>query len=543
MPGWRLHLPRNEAKERAGADAAHRAEIRFSALVDSVQDGVWVIAPDGTIEAANHRLAQLFGVDLHDVTNGFSQAEVLENLKAHFASPQEALSSWQRLQQQPEQVAWDEIELLRPRRRVLERFSRPLVDSRQQVIGRLEIYRDITDQRFLEDKVVQRERLATLGQLISGVAHELNNPLTAVAGYAELLRAEELPPSLREKLEQLSEEAARASSILKGVLLFARGDEAERQPVDLVELLERAASLRAYELKVENIRIVRHYQPRLPRVAANPVQLQQVFLNILLNAEQAIRSHRRHGCITVRVDWLAEKERLRVEIADNGAGIAASALPHIFEPFFTTKPAQEGTGLGLSISQAIVREHGGEIGVESEPGQGAVFAVELPFRGAPAHRAPSRPVLPTVPRSARRGRRILVVDDEPVVAHLIADTLRQQGFVVRLHTDSRRALQEATEKNFDLIICDIRMPEVDGPAFHRLLQERKPALAHRLLFTTGDTLARETLRFLEQVHLPNLAKPFHVDELRAAVNNALQGSRRRNSGRSDPVGRGESVHD
>lgn len=507
-----------------GREAGEQAQVnqaRFVGLLDSVDDGVWVLDPTRLVVAANHRLAQLFGVHHQELGPGIPQSEVLERLKMNLAAAEEALARWQELEARPEEVAWDELELFRPRRRVLQRYARPLLDPEQRVMGRIEVYRDITDQRLLEDKVVQREKLATLGHLLCGIAHEINNPLTAVAGYAELLLAESLTPAVREKAARLRLEAERAGRIVKSLLLFARGVKAEKQSVHPAEILIQALSLRGYELKVENIEVVQEFSPEVPRVTADPNQLQQVFLNLLLNAEQAIRSQRRHGQILLRTRWEPGRERVLVEIFDDGPGIPPAVLPYIFDPFFTTKLNPEGTGLGLSISRALVREHGGEISVESPTSGGAIFTVELPVEPVAA-----RPRPPAPPRRPSRvvkkeGQRILVVDDEPVVAHLIADTLRQQGHAVRVHTDSRRALAEACREPFQLIICDIRMPELDGPGFHRLLSERLPDLARRLLFTTGDTLARETLHFLEEAKLPYLPKPFHVEELRAVVSNLL----------------------
>ncbi len=516
-----LGFVRTRELEPAADEDARLHHACYLGLLDSVQDGVWVLDPAGTVVAANHRLAQLFGVNLQELGPGVRQSEVLERLKTNFSASEEMLARWQELAAQPREVAWDELELLRPRRRVLERYARPLLDAEQICLGRLEVYRDITPQRILQDKVVQREKLAILGQLLSGIAHELNNPLTAVAGYAELLRAESLSPELQEKVWRLRVEAERAGRIVKSLLLFARGDRAEKQPVNVNETLVRALSLRSYELKIDNIQVAQEFSSRIPAVRGDPNQLQQVFLNLLLNAEQAIRSQRQHGRITLRTSWLPEEGCVRVEVTDDGPGIPPAVLPHIFDPFFTTKAAPDGTGLGLSISQAIVREHGGDIRVESSSGGGATFAVELPVEPVAAR---PRPVVATrVPARGvkKEGQRILVVDDEPVVAHLIADALRQQGHTVRVHTDSRRALAEVFREPFQLIICDIRMPELDGPGFHRLLLERQPGLARRVLFTTGDTLARETLSFLEQTHLPYLAKPFHVDELRSMVSNLL----------------------
>lgn len=516
-----LGLARDLGRERELEARASAYEARLLALLDSVHDGVWLIGADGTVEFANHRLGQLFGVNAHELRPGIAQRQATDRVAKQCCSPDEARARWQHLEANPEEVCWDEFDLREPRRRVLERFSRPLYDAQQRFAGRLEIYRDVTSQRLLEDKVLQREKLAAVGQLVSGIAHELNNPLTAVAGYAQLLLAAHLPLHLRARAERLAQEAERAGHIAKNLLLFARGAKTEKQPVDLADLLERTLALRAYELRVANIQVERDLASPLPAVLSDPYQLQQVFFNILLNAEQAIRSQRDHGRIRVSLRGRPEEARVRVEIADDGPGVPPNLLPYLFDPFFTTKPPEEGTGLGLSISQAIVKEHGGELFVHSASGEGATFVVELPAPVPQELPVESLPAPPPGRAVEKRGRRILVVDDEPAVAQLIADALEQQGYAVRVHTDSRRALAEAEDRPFQLAICDIRMPELDGQAFYRVLRERQSPLARRLLFTTGDTLARETAQFLEQVGLPCLAKPFRVEELRAQVRDLL----------------------
>ncbi|MEE8201368.1 MAG: ATP-binding protein [Candidatus Acidoferrales bacterium] len=502
-------------------------EVCLQAVLDSVHDGVWLIGPDGRIEFANHRLGQLFGANAQQLGPGEPQLEVLRALKDRFQDSETALRGWRELHHNPDQVRWDELELLWPRRRVLERFCRPLLDSQHRLLGRLEVYRDISAGRLLESKVLQRERLAAVGQLLSGVAHELNNPLTALAGYTQLLRAAPLPAHLREKTELLAREAERAARIVQNLLLFVREGKAEKESISVLDALERALSLRAYELRVANIRVARDYDPGLPPVWGNPHQLQQVFLNLLLNAEQAIRSRREEGCLTLRLrgpqaQAAPEEKLVEIEIADDGPGISPSLLPYIFDPFFTTKPSQEGTGLGLAISQAIVKEHGGEILAHSTPGQGATFLVRLPARPSEAVAPLPSKAAPKRKKDVEETARILVVDDEPAVANLIADVLRQQGYSIRVHTEGRRALAEAFEQPFHLAICDIRMPEVDGPAFYRALRDHRCGLARRLLFTTGDTLAAETAEFLAEARLPYLAKPFRIEELRTRVRNFLE---------------------
>lgn len=526
FPGQTLFLvlARDTEQESESQYLARINQARLEGLLDSVHDGVWLISPAGTVEFVNHRLAQLFGVNVQELGPGLTQREAVERLKDKFRYPEAVLANWNQLQASPEEMFWDELELLEPRRRVLERFTRPLFDSRQQLVGRLEVYRDITAQRLLEDKVLQREKLAAVGQLVSGIAHELNNPLTAVTGYAQLLLSSRLGPALQEKVQRLYQEGERAGRIVRNLLLFARGSRTEKVTVDLPVLLEQTISLRAYEFKVQNIKVAREYASDAPPVLADPHQLQQVFLNIFLNAEQAMRSQRDHGQLTLRTRWRPEENRVRVEIANDGPPISAPLLPYIFEPFFTTKPPGEGTGLGLSISHAIVKEHGGEISVQSAAGSEVTFIVELPAQSPPAAASTleDRQARRGVRVAVRQAPRILVVDDEQAVAELIADALRQHGYEVSVHTESRRALDEALSQPFSLAICDIRMPEVDGRAFHRTLREQHCPLASRLLFTTGDTLARETAEFLEQVRLPYLAKPFHIEELRSRVRELLQ---------------------
>ncbi|MFQ5778122.1 MAG: ATP-binding protein [Terriglobia bacterium] len=516
-----LGLAREASRQPEPDNPAQLSQAWLQGVLDSSNDGVWVIAADGRVALANHRLSQLLGVSLQVLGPGASHADVLTRLKSQFHSPEAVLARWRQIQESPDEVCWDELELLQPRRRILERFARPLFDGENRFAGRLEIYRDITGQRLLEDKIVEREKLATVGRIVSGVAHELNNPLTAVAGYAQLLLVGRLPPELQDMARRLHREAERAGRIVKNLLLYARGDEAEKQTVDLAEILEHTLSLRAYELKVNNIRVVRRYARKAPPAWANPHQLQQVFLNLLINAEQAIRSRRDHGRMKISLLGRQGQDRVRVEVSDDGPGIPAALLPYIFDPFFTTKPRQKGTGLGLSVSHAIIEEHGGRLFAESATGRGVTFIVDLPARPQPPRRDRDRPARRRPEAAETNGRRILVVDDEPEVGRLIADVLGQLHYTVRVYTESPRALAEALRQPFHLVICDIRMPELDGQGFHRALREQQSPLARRILFTTGDTLAPETAAFLKQVQLPYLAKPFHVEELRGMVRTVL----------------------
>jgi CheY-like chemotaxis protein len=376
---------------------------------------------------------------------------------------------------------------------------------------------------LVQSKLLQTEKMAGLGQLVSGIAHELNNPLTSIMGYSQLLLGRRLTAPQEADGRLIHQEAERAARIVKNLLLFAREARPERRPVNLNEVVERTLALRNYELRVENIELSQELAQDLPPVIADPAQLQQVLLNLLVNAEQAIRQGAGEGSIRVRTRKTA-RGRVSFEIIDSGPGIPQEIIPRIFDPFFSTKPSGAGTGLGLSITCGIVQEHGGEISVQSQLGHGAKFIVELPaavHEAAPVCASPPNRNVPLVPARRARSERVLVVEDEPTVAHLIADVLSEDGHKVEIVLDGRDGLDRASAGNYDLIICDLRMPHLDGRAIYRELAAKGSPMQHRLVFVTGDILAPRTLEFLEKSGLPFLAKPFLVEELKAVVGRAL----------------------
>ncbi|MDF2440185.1 MAG: two-component system, NtrC family, sensor kinase [Abditibacteriota bacterium] len=406
------------------------------------------------------------------------------------------------------------------------------------------IIREITSQRRLQEQLVQSEKLAALGELVSGVAHELNNPLTTVVGYAQLLETDErLPAQLSQSVRLIGQEAQRAAQIVGNLLSFARASQPEKSLLAADEVLLATLKLCAYQLKAENIEAHTHFAPNLPPVWGDPLQLQQVFLNIINNAAQAMVELRRGG--TLRIETLIVPsaqsrlesgcDALRISFRDNGPGIAPEDLRRVFDPFFTTKGLGHGTGLGLSISYGIVANHNGTLWAESQPGYGAHFCVDLPMMlpMMSAQAPQSERISPSIISEARTDdaaasplveqqvRKILVIDDEEPVVMLITEILGLDGHQITPAYNGAEALALLHTQPFDLIISDVRMPAVGGPTFFEMLQTTRPDVLPRVLFVTGDTVSPSTQSFLQQAGRPLLSKPFNPDRLRQMVAQCL----------------------
>lgn len=508
----------------------HRAEEKWRqvdaelrSVLDSVPTGILLLDASGRVRFSSVRFSQLFGIDTRVFEKPQTIDEIQEMLAQRFRSPEAFAQPWRTFAQGRGEPSHDELEILRPARRIIERFSRPVLDGEGRMTGWLELYSDVTEERRIQSKMLQTEKMAALGQLVSGIAHELNNPLTAIMGYAQLLLGHGLKSDQLSEAKKVYHEAERARRIVKNLLYFARENQPERSRVDINEIIERTLALRSYELRVENIAVDCDLALDLPKTTADPYQLQQVILNLVINAEQALIEGRGQGHVWIRTRHLQQRagDRISIEISDDGPGIAPEIASRIFDPFFSTKPPGVGTGLGLSIVYGIVHQHGGEVTYDNQSGLGARFTVELPVVEAPPEERPVAVLKPANEASAPRGR-ILVIEDEPTVAHLIVDVLREEGHQVEAVLDSQEGLARISRAAYDLVISDLRMPRLDGPAFYEALVRAGSPAQNRILFITGDILSRRTLEFLEPNALPYLAKPFLVEELKLAVNRLLQ---------------------
>lgn len=375
--------------------------------------------------------------------------------------------------------------------------------------GAFVLFDDVTDKRRLQEQLIQSEKMSAIGQLIAGVAHDLNNPLASVVGFSDFLsESAEVPPGLAEPLRVIRQEAERAATIVHNLLSFARRQEAQRQPQGVGPLLESTIALLRNELLANDVRVELTVDPDSPEPELNANQIKQVFLNLLSNAVHAIASTGRPGTIRVHArPWL---DGVAVQVTDDGPGMGDDVAGHVFEPFYTTKAEGRGTGLGLSICQGIVKEHGGRITLETAPGSGATFTVELPG----TEHAAVEPAEPLLAAPSGATLRVLVVDDEEPILHYMRATLETWGHTVAVARDGRDAYRQIAAEPFDLIVCDLRMPQIGGRDLYQTLVRERPEAAAKVVFATGDTVRGDTLQFLESLGRPFLHKPFTLADLR-----------------------------
>jgi two-component system NtrC family sensor kinase len=418
-------------------------------------------------------------------------------------------------------------------RRIRFNFS-PLWDEKGQNEGAILSGRDVTDLKRLEEQLIQAEKLAAMGQMLAGVAHELNNPLTAILGATELLR--ERPGSddvTRRQLELTHRQARRAARIVQNLLEFSRPASPQKKAVDLSNLLERTLQLHEHSLRRNNIEVDSNLPTDLPGVIGDANQLIQVFLNLITNAEQAIREVRDSGRIQIRAGRIGKQVTITVQ--DDGVGIRPEGLPKIFDPFYTTKRPGGGTGLGLSICMSIIREHGGNIEAETLPAGGSAFTIYLPAAAGQAPESLSSALETAIlsPETLRaasdilRGRSVLVLDDEESIRMLLHEGLSAQGLHVDCAANVEEALAHLGRTRFDVFLCDLHLSSggyaVDGrEAASRILEvagKQKPVL----IYMTGDLI--ESIPGVAAGREPVcLQKPFRISDVLALLRGVLSDS-------------------
>jgi PAS domain S-box-containing protein len=495
-------------------------EDTFARLFDALHEGVYVglVGPSGsTTVAANPYLRLMLGwpaetmvADVRPLDpERFVDEEARQEFLGRLKQDGQVQAYLMRLRRMDASAIWVEITARSDR----------LQSGRGHRIEA--VMRDVTERKRLQDQtrdvyqqLLQAEKLASLGQTMSGVAHELNNPLATILACAERLAARDLDERTRRDLDAIHNAAERAARIVRNLQTFARKRHTTRTTVDLNQVVKDTLALRAHEQRVANVRIVDGLAAGLPPVFADPHQIQQILLNLIINAEQAMLASHGRGTLTLRTWQDPDRDAVLLEVSDDGPGVPEDLQAKVFDPFFTTKSVGKGTGLGLTVAYAIAQEHGGRLTLKAasaSSGRGASFLLELPVGGATIRVVEAIPTqtAPAVPPGARA----LVVEDERALGEAVAATLIDEGFRVDRADNGEEALSRMRDQHYDVIICDLKMPKVDGMAFFAELSKSMPNVAKRLVFVTGDVAGSEAERFLEESGCRWIAKPFRLRDL------------------------------
>jgi two-component system NtrC family sensor kinase len=488
-------------------ETLRKTEWRFRTLFRAAPDAVLTVFESGRIREANDAVNDIFGV--HPVQmvgrtlDEFVVAEDVGRLRKELAYVLKGAPSRLEVRARHGMGERATVRIVQLAARLLPEADPPQV---------LLLGRDMTSEREMRTRLAETERLAAVGELVAGVAHEVNNPLCTISAFAQLLQRDgSLAAEQRESVDVICSETQRASQVLRDLLTFARRSEGENATIQINDLLERTMRLRLYEMDSLGITAEYDLTADLPLTRGDPRQIQQVVLNLVMNAIQAMEPMG-GGKLCLRT--FAEGESVVLEIGDTGPGIPAQARAHVFEPFYTTKPS--GTGLGLSVSYGIVASHGGEISVVRTGEEGTTFRIALPaIYGADGSGAGA--IVELNGDSPLAGMHLLFVDDELALHTAVRSFARARGFTVVTAADGAAALAAARREHFDAVACDLRMGGLDGPALFEILRREHPELAARTLFITGDLMSASSRGFLESAGQPVLEKPFDLELLESSM--------------------------
>jgi PAS domain S-box-containing protein len=489
-------------------EMVRRSEEEWETAFNALAEGIAVVGPDGAVQRANRALAAVVELPQHELV-GRDFRELVSGASEAVSGLIEA--SYRRERTGPLVVR------LEHNNRVLRLTAAPLagVEPGSAVI----LIEDVTEQRLLEAQIIQNDKMASIGQLVSGVAHELNNPLTSIAGLAELLLERPAHPELpREHLRVIHDQAERAGRIVRNLLTFARKGVPEQTAVDLNDVISRTSLLIVYELQLHGIELSSDLSPEPVIVLGDRYELQQVLLNLVTNAVQAVAGlepgqPRGINLSTTRVNGEAV-----LRVRDTGPGVPKHLAPYLFTPFFTTKGPGEGTGLGLSLSYGLVKAHGGALTYEPAAEGGAEFRVTLPLYDHQPSELQEESG-PTEIRAAE-GRRILVVDEDPAVHRMLSALFVPDGHAVEAVRSGDQALQLAREGTYDLIIADLRVAAGASEPFARALLEACPEVRGRLVVACSRD--EELPARPGEYPLRRVSKPFNLRDLKSVAREIFQ---------------------
>ncbi|MFM8980477.1 MAG: ATP-binding protein [Planctomycetia bacterium] len=499
-------LARRSSEALARISRTRSEETRRTAmLLRQMREGVLLLGPDGQALLANPAARDALGLGREDA----SLPERLGDVSlAELSRTPPGVARHFRVQI----ARGDELRPLE-----LGCTAVGIVEGKKRV-GTLVTLRDVTEEEMARRRLVQAEKMTLVGQTLAGVAHELNNPLAALVGYADLLKQDGVPEHLQRPIQQMREQAMRATRIVRNLLNFARRRNPQRTTVNVADLIHGTVELFAYEARMNEVTVDVSLDPALPTLLADPHALQQVFVNLVQNGIHALAtSPRTPRRISIRGQ--ASGDQLVVTVSDNGPGVPPAIAARIFEPFFTTKAAGHGTGLGLALSRAVAKEHGGDLGLEPERAEGACFVLRLPLRQASAAPAPSEGEA-----EGRLPTSVLVVDDEAAVRETLVGQIGTLGIKVESAGDIAEAQRMIARSGYEALLVDVRMPGGSGTDLHKALAARDPSLGRRIVFMTGDIVNDDVLSSLRRIGNPFLEKPFTMSELRSALSSVVRGA-------------------
>jgi two-component system NtrC family sensor kinase len=506
---------RHDIEERVQVQKELEAsEASYRAIFDAAEDSIFVHDPQsGAIVDVNPKACATFGytreefrhLSIGQLGTGerpYTQQDAMELIARAYAGEQLRIEWHGRCKDGT--LRWHEVFV-----------KRAVIGGKDRILA---LARDVDDKKRSEEvlgrqreSLYQREKMAALGSLLAGVAHELNNPLSVVVARAVLLE-EQGSPGTQAAATKIRTAAERCARIVRTFLAMARQQQPERGPVAINDVIAAALDITGYAVRTSSIDVIIDLDEEIPLIHADADQLHQVLLNLIINAQQSLqeRPGPRRIRVTSRLD--ARADVVRVTVADNGPGIPSAVRARVFEPYFTTKPIGVGLGVGLAVSLGIVEAHGGTLTVDCPDEGGAVFTITLPVGAVDAK-------VPVVGPAwkANAGRKILVVDDEVEIREMLAEILTAAWHRVTTVASGREALERLAVERFDVIVTDIRMPDIDGRALYQEIERRWPGMGVRVIFVTGDTLASTLREFVAKNGRPVIEKPFLPGEVRRVV--------------------------
>ncbi len=481
-----------------------RGKAEWEKSLDALEDLITIYDVDGNIRRINYSLQARMGLP-YEAIMGKKASEIFQrhSLRLDFFSVQNMAESLPFSREITDAESGETF---------LARCV-PIQDANGHFAGMIQTAKNITQEKKLREQLIQRETLSALGELVAGVAHELNNPLTGVIGYSQLLQGrEDLDDSLRQSLELIANEGARAGKIVQSLLTFARQQPSAKVLTSLPQLIEDTLNLFAYEFKHASVKVEKFYDEGFYEIWADPGQLQQVLVNLFGNALHAMEDSGRDS--EIKITLRQDAEWLYLHLRDNGRGIPKKNLTKVFDPFFTTKPVGKGTGLGLSISFGIVVGHRGEITVQSEESRWTEFSLRFPLC---PDLTPDLVPLGTSFMSELKARKVLVVDGDPIILNLIGQILVYEGHSVDQASNGLAGLEKLKNEPYDVVIIEISLPDLNPEQLFLRLKNEFPQVLSKLLFLTAELIKPEIRLFLERTGVPWLAKPFSIPELARAI--------------------------